>query len=102
MSPTLSPGPTDSLADIAGLRVGHHHLLDDTVTVAAPGVPGSGAATGCTVVLADRAAIGAVDVRGGGPGTRETDLLDPAIPCSASTRCCSQEAAPTGLPPRTG
>ncbi|MBH0122810.1 P1 family peptidase [Rhodococcus sp. HM1] len=78
MSPTLSPGPTDSLADIAGLRVGHHHLLDDTVTVAAPGVPGSGAATGCTVVLADRAAVGAVDVRGGGPGTRETDLLDPS------------------------
>ncbi|MDV2476033.1 P1 family peptidase [Rhodococcus zopfii] len=78
MSPTLTPGPTDSLADVAGLHVGHHHLLDDTVSVAAPGAAGAGAATGCTVVLTDRAAIAAVDVRGGGPGTRETDLLDPS------------------------
>lgn len=78
MSPTLAPGPTNSLADIAGLHVGHHHLLDDAVTVAAPGAPGAGAATGCTVVLTDRAAVAGVDVRGGGPGTRETDLLDPS------------------------
>ena len=33
--------------------------------------------TGCTVILADGGAIGAVDVRGGAPGTRETDLLAP-------------------------
>lgn len=39
------------------------------------------AATGCTVVLApDAGAVGAVEVRGGGPGTRETDLLSPATP----------------------
>lgn len=31
--------------------------------------------TGCTVVLPDEAAIGAVDVRGGAPGTRETDVV---------------------------
>ena len=37
----------------------------------------SGDATGCTVVRAPGGAVGAVDVRGGGPGTRETDLLDP-------------------------
>ncbi|MFS8038260.1 P1 family peptidase [Xanthobacter sp. AM11] len=34
--------------------------------------------TGVTVVLCEAPAIAAVDVRGGGPGTRETDLLDPA------------------------
>ena len=33
--------------------------------------------TGTTVVLARAGAVGGVDVRGGGPGTRETDLLDP-------------------------
>ena len=33
--------------------------------------------TGVTVVLARAGAVGGVDVRGGGPGTRETDVLDP-------------------------
>lgn len=33
--------------------------------------------TGCTVILARDGAVGGVDVRGGAPGTRETDLLDP-------------------------
>ncbi len=36
------------------------------------------ARTGVTVVLPDPPATAAVDVRGGAPGTRETDLLDPA------------------------
>ncbi len=35
------------------------------------------AATGCTVVLCPNGALAAVDVRGGAPGTRETDLLRP-------------------------
>jgi L-aminopeptidase/D-esterase-like protein len=34
-------------------------------------------ATGCTVIVAKDGAVGGVDVRGGSPGTRETDLLDP-------------------------
>ncbi|MEV0340858.1 P1 family peptidase [Nocardia sp. NPDC050713] len=66
------PGPRDSLTDVAGLLVGHHHALDPDATL------GSGAATGCTVVRAPGGAVAAVDVRGGGPGTRETDLLDPS------------------------
>ncbi|WP_426566524.1 P1 family peptidase [Angustibacter sp. McL0619] len=59
-------GPTDSLVDVPGVRVGHctHH--------------GEGWLTGSTVVLTDPdGAVGGVDVRGGGPGTRETDLLNP-------------------------
>ena len=36
------------------------------------------AATGCTVVLAPPGTVGAGEVRGGGPGTREGDLLGPA------------------------
>lgn len=63
-------GPTNSLHDVAGLAVGH-------ATRAEPGW-----STGTTVVLAagdgiGEGAVGGVDVRGGGPGTRETDLLDP-------------------------
>ena len=64
-------GQQNSLTDVAGLLVGHHHALDPDATL------GSGAATGCTVVRVPGGAIAAVDVRGGGPGTRETDLLDP-------------------------
>ena len=48
---------------IKGIKVGHHTLA------ARP--------TGCTVVLTEGGAVGAVDVRGAAPGTRETALLDP-------------------------
>ncbi|HWU05927.1 MAG TPA: P1 family peptidase [Streptomyces sp.] len=59
-------GPLDALTDVAGIRVGH------------AAVPGEGALSGTTVVLApEGGAVAAVDVRGGGPGTRETDALDP-------------------------
>nr|WP_236242955.1 P1 family peptidase [Streptomyces sp. CC228A] len=58
--------PGDGLTDVAGLRVGHAR------------VPGGSALSGTTVVLAPGGgAVAAVDVRGGGPGTRETDALDP-------------------------
>lgn len=74
--------PGNRITDIEGIAVGHHHRIDPTVTVggADPGdVPGTGWATGTTVVRVDGPhPCAAVDVRGGGPGTRETDLLDPA------------------------
>ena len=61
-----APGPTNSLVDVAGLRVGH-------CTRDEPGW-----LTGVTVVVAPPGGVVAgVDVRGGGPGTRETDVLDP-------------------------
>jgi L-aminopeptidase/D-esterase-like protein len=51
----------------AGFAVGHSTDLER--------------ATGCTVILAPQeGAVGGVEVRGGGPGTRETDLLSPATP----------------------
>src|ERR1700719_5300407 len=56
--------PRNLLTDIPGIRVGH---ADD-----------ARAATGVTAIIFDEPTILAVDVRGGGPGTRETDLLDPA------------------------
>ena len=63
---------TGSITDVAGILVGHHHRVDDDAAL------GSGWATGTTVVLAPPGTVGAADVRGGAPGTRETDLLDPA------------------------
>ncbi|TFV56987.1 peptidase S58 family protein [Mycobacterium sp. PS03-16] len=61
-----------AITDVAGLRVGHHHRLDEDAEL------GAGWATGTTVVLTPPGTVGAVDGRGGAPGTRETDLLDPA------------------------
>ncbi|HEX2214975.1 MAG TPA: P1 family peptidase, partial [Mycobacterium sp.] len=60
-----------SITDVGGIRVGQHHRLDPDVTL------GSGWASGTTVVLTPPGTVGAVDGRGGAPGTRETDLLDP-------------------------
>ena len=51
----------DTLTRIPGIMVGHYTDMD--------------AATGCTVVRCPPKTVGAVDVRGGAPGTRETDLL---------------------------
>jgi L-aminopeptidase/D-esterase-like protein len=63
---TWTAGPRNDLTDVAGLAVGHQHRTGD------------GWLTGTTVVLAPpEGAVGGADVRGGGPGTRETDLLDP-------------------------
>ncbi|MGW7294090.1 P1 family peptidase [Streptomyces xiamenensis] len=65
-NPKWPTGPADALTDVPGLRVGHAQRIGD------------GWLTGVTVVLApEGGAVGAVDVRGGGPGTRETDVLDP-------------------------
>lgn len=49
--------------DIEGIKVGNAQNLD--------------AGTGCTVIICEEGARAGVDVRGGSPGTRETDLLRP-------------------------
>lgn len=51
------------ITEITGLLVGHAHNMR--------------AGTGCTVVITAEGATAGVDVRGGAPGTRETDLLNP-------------------------
>ncbi|MDO8900663.1 MAG: P1 family peptidase [Phenylobacterium sp.] len=57
------PGARNLITDVPGLRVGQAH--DPVVR------------SGVTVILPDARAVAACDVRGGGPGTRETDALDP-------------------------
>lgn len=53
----------DDITDIPNIRVGHDTNLE--------------AGTGCTVIICDTPAVGGIDVRGGAPATRETDLLRP-------------------------
>ena len=51
------------IGDIEGFRIGNAENTE--------------AGTGVTVIIAEEGAVGGVDVRGGGPATRETDLLRP-------------------------
>ena len=53
----------NNILDVKGLKVGQ--------------VEDRNGLTGCTVVICEEGAVCGVDVRGGGPGTRETDLLNP-------------------------
>ncbi len=60
----VRPGARNLITDVAGIRVGQAEDLT--------------ARSGVTVVLPDAPARAVVDIRGGAPGTRETDALDPA------------------------
>ena len=53
----------ETITSVPGIEAGHYTDLEN--------------ATGCTVVLCRKGAVGGVDVRGGSPGTRETNLLEP-------------------------
>lgn len=57
------PGPRNLITDVSGITVGNAHDVK--------------ARTGVTVVLPVERCVAAGDVRGGGPGTRETDALEP-------------------------
>ncbi|WP_207480835.1 P1 family peptidase [Arenibaculum pallidiluteum] len=59
-----APGARNLLTDVDGLLVGN--------------AGDAALRSGVTVVLPERPCVAAVDVRGGAPGTRETDALDPA------------------------
>lgn len=58
------PGDNDSITDIAGIKVGQSE--DPHIN------------TGVTVILPDNPITMGVDIRGGGPGTRDTEALDPS------------------------
>lgn len=59
----IRPGPRNLITDVDGVRVGNAEDHE--------------AWSGVTVVLPDTGAMAAVDVRGGAPGTHETDALSP-------------------------
>lgn len=60
----MRAGPENLITDVPGLKIGNAEDIH--------------AITGVTVVLPDAPAVAAADVRGGGPGTREIDVMDPA------------------------
>ncbi|MBW3534140.1 MAG: P1 family peptidase [Gemmatimonadetes bacterium] len=60
-----TPGAGNTITDVPGIEVGHYERVGD------------GYRTGTTVLLTGAGATASVDVQGGAPGTRETDLLAP-------------------------
>jgi len=77
-----------SLTDVGGLKVGH---FTDTRRP-----------TGCTVVLCEDGAVAGVDVRGGAPGTRETDLLNPVNTVQQIYGLCLSGGSAFGLDAASG
>lgn len=73
----------NSLTDIPGITIGHWTNLE--------------AATGCTVILCPTGAVAGVDVRGGAPGTRETDLLNPVCTVEQIHALCLTGGSAYGL-----
>ena len=59
------------ISDIEGFRIGH--AQDEK------------GATGCTAIICEEGAVSGCDVRGGGPATRETPLLDPVKNAGVNT-----------------
>lgn len=84
----LEPGPLNTLTDVAGVKVGQ--AADATLL------------SGVTAVVFDEPAVASVDVRGGGPGTRETDLLLPERTVAAIDAICLSGGSAFGLDAAAG
>ena len=75
--------PSGSLTDVPGITVGHWTSKQRP--------------TGCTAILTPHGAVAGVDVRGGGPGTRETDLLRPEASVQKVHAVCLSGGSAFGL-----
>lgn len=82
------PGPRNLITDVDGILIGNADDPD--------------ARTGVTVILPDRPVVAAVDVRGGGPGTRETDALDPSCLVERIHALCLSGGSVFGLDAPSG
>ena len=78
-------GPKNDLSDVRGIRVGHHQRIDEQWL------------SGTTVILPPTGTVGSVDVRGGGPSTRETDALSPTTLVSSVDAVCLSGGSSYGL-----
>ena len=79
----LKPGPRNLITDVDGLLVGN---ADDARL-----------RSGVSVVLGERPFVASVDVRGGGPDTRDTDLLDPSCRVDRIDAICLSGGSAYGL-----
>ncbi len=86
----MTPGPHNDITDVAGVAIGHYHRI------------GRGWQTGTTVVVPPAGTVGGVDVRGGGPGTRETDTLSPINLVDRVDAICVSGGSAYGLAAATG
>src|SRR3972149_403254 len=84
----IGPGRRNLITDVDGILVGN---AED-----------AGARTGVTVVFPAEPAVAAVDVRGGAPGTRETDLLDPTCLVERVDAICLSGGSAFGLDAASG
>lgn len=87
-APAPQSTPHKGLTDVPGIKVGHFTLSERP--------------TGCTVILTEAGVVGGVDVRGGAPGTRETDLLDPVNTVSVVYGLVLSGGSAFGLDSATG
>lgn len=85
METALCIGPRNDITDVAGIAVGHHQRAT------------RGWLTGTTVITTPDGTVGGVDIRGGGPGTRETDCLAPTTMVSRVDAVCLSGGSAYGL-----
>jgi len=78
----------NAITDVPGIKVGHATHKE--------------ALTGCTVVLCEGGAVGGVDQRGGAPGTRETDSMQPMHLVQAAHAVVLAGGSAFGLEAATG
>ena len=79
----LRPGPRNLITDVDGILVGNEE--DQRLR------------SGVSVVLCEKPSVASVDVRGGAPGTRETDLLDPSCRVDRIDAICLSGGSAFGL-----
>lgn len=82
---TVRTGERNDITDVAGVAVGHHQRS------------GRGWLTGTSVIVPPPGTVGATDVRGGGPATRETDALAPTTMVSHVDAVCFTGGSAYGL-----
>ena len=79
----MRPGPRNLITDVDGILVGNRE--DQRLR------------SGVSVVLCETPSVASVDVRGGAPGTRETDLLDPSCRVDRIDAICLSGGSAFGL-----
>lgn len=84
----VRPGKRNLITDVDGLRVGHS--VDERVR------------SGVSILVPDVAGVAAVDVRGGAPGTRETDALNPTCLVDGIHAICLSGGSAFGLDAASG
>jgi len=86
----VGAGPTNSLTDVPGIKVGHHTRSD------------SGYRSGTTVIRTEKGATAGYSQMGGAPGTKETDLLKPGGQVRAVQAIVLSGGSAFGLDAATG